>query len=44
MCIVQREETLELIADRYQLQAREIALHNRLADGSVSEGQVLYIP
>jgi len=44
MCIVQREETLELIAGRYQLQAREIALYNRLADQSISEGQVLYIP
>jgi len=44
ICIVQREETLELIAGRYQLQAREIALYNRLADQSVSEGQVLYIP
>ncbi|QJC52949.1 LysM peptidoglycan-binding domain-containing protein [Paenibacillus albicereus] len=44
ICIVQREETLDSIADRYQLQAREIALHNRLADPSVAEGQVLYIP
>jgi len=44
ICIVQREETLELIAGRYQLQAREIALYNRLPDQSVSEGQVLYIP
>ncbi|MGN7453200.1 LysM peptidoglycan-binding domain-containing protein [Paenibacillus pasadenensis] len=44
ICIVQREETLDTIADRYQLQAREIALHNRLADQGVAEGQVLYIP
>nr|WP_239565697.1 LysM peptidoglycan-binding domain-containing protein [Paenibacillus sacheonensis] len=44
ICIVQREETLDLIAGRYQLQAREIALYNRLSDQSVSEGQVLYIP
>ncbi|MFC4099972.1 LysM peptidoglycan-binding domain-containing protein [Paenibacillus xanthanilyticus] len=44
MAIVQREDTLDTIADRYQLQAREIALYNRLADQSVSEGQVLYIP
>ncbi|QHW34154.1 LysM peptidoglycan-binding domain-containing protein [Paenibacillus rhizovicinus] len=44
ICIVQREETLDLIAGRYQLQAREIALYNRLNDQSVSEGQVLYIP
>ncbi|AZN42298.1 LysM peptidoglycan-binding domain-containing protein [Paenibacillus albus] len=44
ICIVQREETLDVIAGRYQLQPREIALYNRLADQSVSEGQVLYIP
>ncbi|MFC5652077.1 LysM peptidoglycan-binding domain-containing protein [Paenibacillus solisilvae] len=44
LCIVQREETLEAIAGRYQLQPREIVLYNRLADQNVSEGQVLYIP
>ncbi|WP_127505864.1 LysM peptidoglycan-binding domain-containing protein [Paenibacillus humicus] len=44
ICIVQREETLDLIADRYHLQARELALYNRLADQGVAEGQVLYIP
>ncbi|MFC4808992.1 LysM peptidoglycan-binding domain-containing protein [Paenibacillus sp. GCM10023250] len=44
ICIVQREETLDVIAGRYQLQPRELALYNRLSDQSVSEGQVLYIP
>lgn len=44
MCIVQREETLEEIAERYQLGSREIVLYNRLADHSVSEGQILHIP
>ncbi|WP_274649943.1 LysM peptidoglycan-binding domain-containing protein [Paenibacillus humicola] len=44
LCIVQRDETLETIAGRYQLQPREIALYNRLSDQNVSEGQVLYIP
>ncbi|MGU3473030.1 LysM peptidoglycan-binding domain-containing protein [Paenibacillus sp. D51F] len=44
ICIVQREETLDLIADRYHLQARELALYNRLADQGVAEGQILYIP
>ncbi|WP_020615887.1 LysM peptidoglycan-binding domain-containing protein [Paenibacillus daejeonensis] len=44
MCIVQREETLEEIAERYQLGSREIVLYNRLPDHSVSEGQVLHIP
>ena len=44
ICIVQREETLDSIADRYQLQAREIAQYNRLADQGLVQGQVLYIP
>ncbi|GIP30064.1 hypothetical protein J23TS9_51940 [Paenibacillus sp. J23TS9] len=44
LCIVQREETLETIANRYQLSAREILLHNRLAEQTVEEGQILYIP
>nr|WP_246427573.1 LysM peptidoglycan-binding domain-containing protein [Paenibacillus phyllosphaerae] len=44
IAIVQKEETLDSIAGRYQLQAREIALYNRLGDQNVSEGQVLYIP
>ncbi|MDR9857278.1 LysM peptidoglycan-binding domain-containing protein [Paenibacillus sp. VCA1] len=44
LCIVQREETLETIANRYQLTAREILLHNRLTDQTVEEGQILYIP
>ncbi|MGN7359877.1 LysM peptidoglycan-binding domain-containing protein [Paenibacillus sp. SAF-054] len=44
LCIVQREETLETIADRYQLSAREILLYNRLAEQTIEEGQVLYIP
>lgn len=44
ICIVQREETLETIAGRYQLNPREIVLYNRLPDQSINEGQVLYIP
>lgn len=44
LCIVQREETLEAIAERYQLSPRELLLYNRLSDQSVEEGQVLYIP
>ncbi|MFD2612557.1 LysM peptidoglycan-binding domain-containing protein [Paenibacillus gansuensis] len=44
MCIVQREETLTTIAERYNLNPREIVLYNRLNDQTVSEGQVLYIP
>ena len=44
MCIVQREETLESIAARYNVQVRELQLRNRLSDPYLSEGQVLYIP
>ena len=44
MCIVQRDETLELIASRYSLNPREIIIYNRLDDSGVSEGQLLYIP
>ncbi|WP_028533793.1 LysM peptidoglycan-binding domain-containing protein [Paenibacillus sp. UNC217MF] len=44
LCIVQRSETLDTIADRYCMNSREIALYNRLAESDISEGQVLYIP
>jgi len=44
ICIVQREETLDSIAARYNVQTRELQLRNRLTDPYVSEGQVLYIP
>ncbi|SCW46322.1 stage VI sporulation protein D [Paenibacillus tianmuensis] len=44
LCIVQKEETLESIAKRYDLNPREIALYNRLGDHEVSEGQIVYIP
>lgn len=44
MCIVQREETLDLIANRYNVQPRELQLYNRLNEPYLSEGQVLYIP
>lgn len=44
LCIVQRDETLETIAGRYQLNPREIVLYNRLSANNVSEGQVLMIP
>ncbi|WP_407074347.1 LysM peptidoglycan-binding domain-containing protein [Paenibacillus lacisoli] len=44
LCIVQREETLESIAERYQLSLREIQLFNRMTEQQVVEGQVLYIP
>lgn len=44
MCIVQREETLDMIASRYHLNPREIMLYNRLDEQNLSEGQVIYIP
>ncbi|MFF2018618.1 LysM peptidoglycan-binding domain-containing protein [Paenibacillus sp. NPDC058177] len=44
LCIVQREETLDTIAEKYQLSARELGLYNRLSGQNVEEGQVLYIP
>lgn len=44
MCIVQKEETIETIAERYKINPREIILYNRLGDQQIEEGQVLYIP
>lgn len=44
ICIVQREETLDMIADRYNLNPRELLLYNRLSEQNLSEGQVIYIP
>ncbi|MCL6605956.1 MAG: LysM peptidoglycan-binding domain-containing protein [Paenibacillus sp.] len=44
LCIVQREETLDTIADKYQLSTRELVMYNRLSGQTVEEGQVLYIP
>ncbi|MFD0694121.1 LysM peptidoglycan-binding domain-containing protein [Paenibacillus sp. GCM10027628] len=44
MCIVQKEETLESIAKRYQINPREIQLLNRLSDQEVTVGQVIYLP
>lgn len=41
---MQREETLDTIADRYQMNTNEIVLYNRLSDQNITEGQVLYIP
>lgn len=44
MCIVQRDDTLEAIADKYNVQPRVLQMHNKLNDPYLSEGQVLYIP
>jgi len=44
MCIVQKEETIEGIAERYKMSAREIILYNRLNSQQIAVGQVIYIP
>lgn len=44
LCIVQRDDTLETIAVRYNVQPRELQLYNRLSEPHVVEGQVLHIP
>lgn len=44
MCIVQRDESLDLIAARYEIQVQDIMRTNRLESEQISEGQLLYIP
>lgn len=44
LCIVQRQETLDTIAERYCMNSREIVLYNQLSESDLTEGQVLYIP
>jgi stage VI sporulation protein D len=45
VCIVQQGETLELIADKYELSIPQLLRVNHLeAHQDVTEGQVLYIP
>ncbi|TKI56453.1 LysM peptidoglycan-binding domain-containing protein [Brevibacillus antibioticus] len=44
MCIIQRDETLENIAQRYSLPVSKIVEVNRLASEQLVAGQILYIP
>ncbi|WP_127588737.1 LysM peptidoglycan-binding domain-containing protein [Paenibacillus koleovorans] len=44
MVIVQKEETLETIARRYDKKPQELKLYNKLPEPEISAGQVLYIP
>lgn len=44
LCIVQKDDTLESIAERYKTTSLHILKKNRLEDDTVSEGQLLYIP
>jgi len=43
-CIVQKEETLDSIAQRYNINAKEILLYNRVSEQDLEEGKVLLIP
>jgi stage VI sporulation protein D len=44
MCIIQRDETLEQISQRYALPVSKIVEVNRLATEQLVAGQILYIP
>ena len=44
LCIVQEDEPLESVAERYQVQARLLQRFNNLTEPYVTKGQVLYIP
>ncbi|WP_170885644.1 stage VI sporulation protein D [Bacillus alkalicellulosilyticus] len=44
MCIIQENESLDTIAERYQLQTSHLVRVNRLENEQVEEGQIIYIP
>lgn len=44
LCIAQKEDTIETIADRYKKSPRELMLYNRINDQYLQEGQIVYIP
>ena len=44
ICIVQEKETLEMIAERYQIPKLQLLKQNRLEDDDLLEGQLLSIP
>ncbi|KHF40963.1 stage VI sporulation protein D [Halalkalibacter okhensis] len=44
MCIIQENESLDTIADRYSISTSQIVRMNRLQGEQVEEGQILYIP
>ncbi|WP_209121997.1 stage VI sporulation protein D [Alkalihalobacillus sp. BA299] len=44
MCIIQENESLDTIAERYELSTSQIIRVNRLNEERVEEGQILYIP
>ncbi|HLR74967.1 MAG TPA: stage VI sporulation protein D [Virgibacillus sp.] len=44
LCIVQNKDTIETIADRYEISPSQLLKQNRLEDEELLEGQLLYIP
>lgn len=44
LCIIQRNETLEIISTRYALPISRILEVNKLTSDRITEGQILYIP
>ncbi|WNF35941.1 stage VI sporulation protein D [Bacillaceae bacterium IKA-2] len=44
MCIVQEDETLDMVANRYEINQSALIRVNRLNDSNVEVGQILYIP
>ncbi|MFC4558963.1 stage VI sporulation protein D [Virgibacillus kekensis] len=44
LCIVQEKDTVESIAERYEISPLQLVKQNHLLDESIEEGQLLYIP
>ncbi|MBM4762458.1 stage VI sporulation protein D [Bacillus sp. B15-48] len=45
VCIVQQDDNIQKIADRYEVSVQQLINHNHLGlDQDVTEGQVLYVP
>ena len=44
LCIVQDSDTIDRIAERYDITTNQIMLKNRLDDDTVMKGQLLFIP
>ncbi|MBM7838564.1 stage VI sporulation protein D [Alkalihalobacillus xiaoxiensis] len=44
MCIIQDSDTLQSIAERYELSTSQLTRYNNLDSEKVEEGQILYIP
>ena len=44
MVIVQKDDTLELIAEKYSVKEYDLIQYNRLESNQINDGQILYIP